>query len=202
MKKCSFNEAQFLLSTLDEIPPFSDKDKKVLPEVALVGRSNVGKSSLINHLLHRKKLAKVSAKPGKTQTINYFNIDNQLIIVDLPGYGYASRSQDMQMLWSGAIDQYFQKRASLSMIILLIDSRREPTKEDIAIVEWAKHHKKPVLLIFTKSDTLDERERKINLEKALHLLPVEYTLSYSIKDPRCRQNLITTINQLLHGLSK
>jgi GTP-binding protein len=202
MKKCSFNEAKFLLSTLDEIPPFYDKDKKVLLEVALVGRSNVGKSSLINHLLHRKKLAKVSAKPGKTQTINYFNIDNQLIIVDLPGYGYASRSQDMQMLWSGAIDQYFHKRASLSMIILLIDSRREPTKEDIALVEWAKHHKKPVLLIFTKSDTLDERERKINLEKALHLLPVEYTLSYSIKDPRCRQNLITTINKLLHGLTK
>jgi GTP-binding protein len=202
MKKCSFNEARFLQSTLDEIPPFYDKDKKVLPEVALVGRSNVGKSSLINHLLHRKKLAKVSAKPGKTQTINYFNVDNQLIIVDLPGYGYASRSQDMQMLWSGAIDQYFQKRASLSMIILLIDSRREPTKEDIAIMEWAKHHKKPVLLIFTKSDTLDERERKINLEKALHLLPVEHTLSYSIKDSRSRQNLITTINKLLHGLAQ
>jgi GTP-binding protein len=202
MKKCSFNDARFLLSTLDEIPPFYEKDKKVLPEVALVGRSNVGKSSLINHLLHRKKLAKVSAKPGKTQTINYFNVDNQLIIVDLPGYGYASRSQDMQMLWSGAIDQYFQKRASLSMIILLIDSRREPTKEDIAIVEWAQHHKKPVLLIFTKSDTLDERERKINLGKALHLLPVEHTLSYSIKDPRSRQNLITTINKLLHGLTQ
>jgi GTP-binding protein len=201
MKKCSFNEARFLLSTLDEIPPFLDKDKKLLPEVALVGRSNVGKSSLINHLLHRKKLAKVSAKPGKTQTINYFNVDNQLIVVDLPGYGYASRSQDMQLLWSAAIDQYFKKRSSLSMIILLIDSRREPTKEDIAIIEWAKHHKKPVLLIFTKSDTLDERERKSNLEKALHLLQVEHTLSYSIKDPRCRQNLITTINKLLHGLA-
>jgi len=194
MKKCSFSEAKFLLSTLDEIPPFHDKDKKILPEVALVGRSNVGKSSLINHLLHRKKLAKVSAKPGKTQTINYFNVDNQLIIVDLPGYGYAARSHDMQMLWSGAIDQYFQKRAPLAMIILLIDSRREPTKEDIAVVQWAEHRKKPVLLIFTKSDTLGERERKINLEKALHLLPVENTLSYSIKDPRSRQKLITMIN--------
>lgn len=202
MKKCSFTEARFLLSTLDEIPPFYDKDKKVLPEVALVGRSNVGKSSLINHLLHRKKLAKVSAKPGKTQTINYFNVDNQLIIVDLPGYGYASRSQDMQMLWSASIDQYFKKRSSLSMIILLIDSRREPTDEDTAILEWAQHHKKPVLLIFTKSDTLSERERKSNLEKALQQLPVEHTLSYSIKDPRSRQNLITNINKLLHGLAK
>jgi len=202
MKKCSFTEARFLLSTLDEIPPFYDKDKKILPEIALVGRSNVGKSSLINHLLHRKKLAKVSAKPGKTQTINYFNVDNQLIIVDLPGYGYASRSKDMQMLWSASIDQYFKKRSSLSMIILLIDSRREPTDEDTAILEWAQHNKKPVLLIFTKSDTLSERERKSNLEKALQQLPVEYALSYSIKDTRSRQNLITNINKLLHGLAK
>ena len=202
MKKCEFSEARFLLSTLDEIPPFRDKDKKTMPEIALVGRSNVGKSSLINHLLHRKKLAKVSAKPGKTQTINYFNVDNQLIIVDLPGYGYASRSQDMQMLWSAAIDTYFQKRASLTMIILLIDSRRLPTEEDIAIVQWAQHNKKPVLLIFTKSDTLDERERKSNGEKALQLLPVEQTLSYSIKDARSRQNLITTINKILNGHTK
>lgn len=202
MKKCSFSEARFLLSTLDEIPPFYDKDKKILPEIALVGRSNVGKSSLINHLLHRKKLAKVSAKPGKTQTINYFNVDNQLIVVDLPGYGYAARSQDMQLLWSAAIDKYFQKRTSLSLIILLIDSRRLPTEEDQTLVEWAQHHKKPLLLIFTKSDTLDERERKSNLEKALQLLPVEHTLSYSIKDPRSRQNLITTINKLLNGPSK
>ncbi len=202
MKKCSFNEAQFLLSTLDEIPPFYDKDKKILPEIALVGRSNVGKSSLINHLLLRKKLAKVSAKPGKTQTINYFDVDHQLIIVDLPGYGYAARSQDMQLLWSASIDRYFKKRASLSMIILLIDSRREPTEEDQAIIQWAQHHKKPLLLIFTKSDTLTERERKNNLEKALHLLPVEHTLSYSIKDPRSRGNLITTINKLMHGLAQ
>ncbi len=202
MKKCQFSEARFLLSTLDEIPPFHDKDKKILPEIALVGRSNVGKSSLINHLLHRKNLAKVSAKPGKTQTINYFNVDNQLIIVDLPGYGYAARSQDMQMLWSAAIDKYLQHRASLTMIILLIDSRRLPTIEDQEVVKWAEHHKKPVLLIFTKSDTLDERERKSNVEKALQLLPVEHTLSYSIKELHSRQNLITTINKLVHGHSK
>lgn len=202
MKKCSFNEARFLLSTLDEIPPFFDKDKKVLPEIALVGRSNVGKSSLINHLLHRKNLAKVSAKPGKTQTINYFNVDNQLIVVDLPGYGFAARSHDMQLKWSAAIDHYLQKRTSLSLIILLMDSRRLPTEEDEALVEWARHHKKPLLLIFTKSDTLDERERKSNLEKILQLLPVEHTLSYTIKDARSRQNLILTLNKLLNGPSE
>jgi len=154
MKKRSFNTATFLLSTLDEVPPFLDKDKKVLPEIALVGRSNVGKSSLINHLLHRKNLAKVSRAPGKTQTINYFNIDNQLIIVDLPGYGYAARSHEMQQLWSASIDRYLNKRSSLSLILLLIDSRRDFTEEDIATLEWASHNKKPLLLILTKSDTL------------------------------------------------
>src|ERR1700690_95477 len=136
MKKCSFNEAKFLLSTLDEVPPFYDKDKKVLPEVALVGRSNVGKSSLINHLLHQKKLAKVSGQPGKTQTINYFNVDDCLILVDLPGYGFASRSHKMQETWSAAIDTYFEKRTSLTLIVLLIDSRRLPSEEDLAIIQW------------------------------------------------------------------
>ena len=202
MKKCSFNEARFLLSTLDEIPPFTDKDRKILPEIALVGRSNVGKSSLINHLLLRKKLAKVSAKPGKTQTINYFMIDDQLILVDLPGYGYAARSQEMQHRWSSSIDQYFQKRSSLSLILLLLDIRREPTKEDQAIVDWAHHHKKPLLLILTKSDTLHQRERNQNEKKALQLLSIEHSITYSIKDPGSRKSLIAILNQLLYGHSE
>jgi GTP-binding protein EngB required for normal cell division len=88
------------------------------------------------------------------------------------------------------------------MIILLIDSRRSTTEEDQAIVKWAEHNKKPVLLIFTKSDTLSERERKSNVEKTLEQLPIEHSLSYSVKDSRSRQNLITNINKLLHGHSK
>jgi GTP-binding protein len=202
MKKCLFSQSNFLLSTLGEVPPFQDKDKKNLPEIAMVGKSNVGKSSLINHLLHRKKLAKVSGKPGKTQTINYFNVDEALILVDLPGYGYAARSQDMKLLWSAAIDNYVKNRKSLALIILLIDSRRLPSDEDLAMAEWARHHKKPLLLIFTKSDTLDERERKSNLEKALQTLPAVPAIPYSIKDSRSRQKLITTINNLLNGLAE
>jgi GTP-binding protein len=202
MKKCLFSQAQFLLSTLDEVPPFRDKHHNILPEIALVGKSNVGKSSLINHLLQRIKLAKVSAKPGKTQTINYFNIDQQLILVDLPGYGFAARSQEMKLKWSAAIDLYLQKRASLELIVLLVDSRRMPEDEDLAMAQWARHHQKPLLLIFTKSDTLEERQRKENLRKALQVLPCEHVLNYSIKDPRSRQNLIKKINQLLNGLSQ
>jgi GTP-binding protein len=202
MNKCQFSEATYLLSSLTDVAPFQDADKKTLPEIALVGRSNVGKSSLINHLLHRKKLAKVSGKPGKTQTINYFNVDDQLIIVDLPGYGYAKRSEDMKLKWSAAIDHYLESRAPLKLTLLLIDIRRGPSDEDQALVIWALSRKKPVLIIFTKSDTLDKRESDKNVEKALHQLQAEHFVLYSIKDGAARGRLITKINTMLHGLSK
>jgi GTP-binding protein len=166
------------------VSPFRSHEGDILPEVALVGRSNVGKSSLLNHLLQRKELAKVSAKPGKTYTINYFNIDDQLIIVDLPGYGYAKRPQELKAKWSEAIDHYLEKRSNLSLILLLIDSRRAPSPEDRALIEWAKHRKKPLLLIFTKSDTVDEKREGI---------------AYSIKDVKSRHRLIKAINQELYG---
>jgi len=185
-----FAKAEFIISTLDKYPDLLDQRGKPLPEIALVGRSNVGKSSLINHLLHRKSLAKVSAKPGKTQTINFFKIDDDLILVDLPGYGYANRPKDLQLKWSNAIDHYLNHRKSLALVVLLIDSRRQPGEEDLAIIEWARHHRKPLLLIFTKSDTLSGEKQKV---------AGEY-LYYSIKDPRSRQNLIGKIKHLVHGI--
>ncbi len=183
-------KAEFLLSTLDEVPLFKDKNGKVMPEIAFVGRSNVGKSSLINHLLNRKKLAKVSAKPGKTQTINYFNVDDRLILVDLPGYGYAARGHEMQLKWSAAIDHYLENRSSLVLLVLLIDSRRTPSDEDLALMEWSKHHKKPLLLIFTKSDTLEKKNKVTN------------GLLYSIKDSNSRAVLIKTLNKFIDGSFK
>jgi GTP-binding protein len=184
MKSCPFRQAKHVLSTLDEVPAFRSGHGAILPEVALVGRSNVGKSSLLNHLLQRTKLAKVSAKPGKTYTINYFNIDDELIIVDLPGYGYAKRPEELKAKWSEAIDHYLENRSSLALILLLIDSRRDPSPEDVALMEWAKHRKKPLLLIFTKSDTV---------AKKLEGIP------YSIKDAKSRPRLIKAINQTLYG---
>lgn len=201
MKKCNFQHAEYLLSTLGEVPPFrNERTNAVMPEIALVGRSNVGKSSLLNHLLHRKKLAKVSAQPGKTQTINYFNIDDQLILVDLPGYGFAKRSEEMQLKWSAAIDLYLETRASLALILLLIDIRRPPSDEDIAIAQWATHRKKPVLIIFTKSDTLKPREAKAQAEKSLNVLKSQEYVLYTIKEPKARDRLATTINSILNGL--
>ena len=196
MRKVTFSEAIYPLSSLEAVPPFQDKHKRILPEIACVGKSNVGKSSLINHLLRRKSLAKVSAKPGKTQTINYFKVDDQLILVDLPGYGYAERSHDMKLKWSAAIDNYLQNRATLSSILLLIDVRRGPSDEDLAFNEWALHQKKPVLIIFTKSDTIDERDRRKNIEQALLKLQAKDYVLYSIKEASARSRLIAKINGL------
>ena len=199
MKHCPFKQARYLLSTLEDVPLFRSKNGAILPEIALAGRSNVGKSSLLNHLLHRKKLAKVSAEPGKTYTINYFDVDDQLIIVDLPGFGYAKRPDEIKALWSTAIDHYLEKRNSLALVLLLIDSRRLPTEEDIALAKWAHHHQKPLLLIFTKSDTIKDSDRAKNLEKTLKHIPTKHVLHYSIKDSKSRHNLITQVNQLLYG---
>lgn len=193
MKLCQFQQAQYLLSTLENVPLFRSQNGDILPEIAFVGRSNVGKSSLLNHLLRRKKLAKVSAQPGKTYTINYFNVDDQLILVDLPGYGFAKRPDEIKDRWNAVLDHYLEKRTSLALILLLIDSRRDLSAEDSALIEWAKHRKKPLVLIFTKSDTLSESEKKKNAGKGLY---------YSIKDPRSRQNLIKMINQSLHGTAE
>jgi GTP-binding protein len=192
MKSCPFKNARHLLSTLEEVPPFRSHNGAILPEVALVGRSNVGKSSLLNHLLHRKDLARVSARPGKTYTINYFDVDDQVIIVDLPGYGYAKRPGELKALWSRAIDHYLEKRSSLALVLLLLDSRRTPAEEDLALIEWAKFHKKPLLLIFTKCDRLEKSEKTADVEGVS-------SVSYSIKDSKSRDRLITTINRVLYG---
>ena len=116
-------KARFLLSTLTEFPTLKDPRGKPLPEIALVGRSNVGKSSLINHLLGQKKMAKTSATPGKTQLLNFFLVDEQFLLVDLPGYGYAKAPPGEIEKWSHAIDAYINGRPTLRLILLLVDSR-------------------------------------------------------------------------------
>jgi GTP-binding protein len=194
MKKCPFTEARFLTSALDKLPEFRDKHGNILLEVVIAGRSNVGKSSLINHLFNHKNLARVSSTPGKTQTINFFEVDGQLILVDLPGYGYAKRPRETQKSWAASIDNYFQNRATVILILLLIDSRHPPSKDDIAFAQWASHFNKPFLIIFTKCDTLSEHERKKNTEAALNLLNETDSVYYSIKEARSRKVLADKIN--------
>lgn len=197
VKKITFNSAKFLGSMLEH--ETLDRHGKPLDEIAIVGRSNVGKSSLINHLLKQKDLARVSSKPGKTITLNFFNIDDALILVDLPGYGYATRSQADQLKWSESIDTYFTQRKSLRLILLLVDSRRDLTEEDAQVIRWALHHQKALLLIFTKSDTLTAQEKAQVTEKIASFEPTVNSIYYSIKEGKSRDILISKINQLLAG---
>ena len=130
MKKILFKKGVFLTSALKT----SELPETDMPEIAVVGRSNVGKSSLINHLLRSKTIVKVSSKPGKTQRINYFVIDNALMLVDLPGYGYAKTSKSIQEEWGVWIDRYLKER-KLKLILFLLDSRRELSDEDQQFLE-------------------------------------------------------------------
>ena len=172
------------------------------PEIAFVGRSNVGKSSLLNHFTQSKKLAHVSTKPGKTQLINFFTFGN-LTLVDLPGYGYANVPKKMRDEWGNLIQEYLKSRKNLALVLLLVDLRHPPTKDDLAFAKWATHFKKPYLIVFTKADKLTPNQQKQQAEKNFTLLkeaiggtPVSHVL-YSIKKKEARLALTKEIEKIL-----
>lgn len=189
-------QARYLLSTLDQFPVLKSPQGKVLPEIALAGRSNVGKSSLINHLLNQGKLAKTSATPGKTQLLNFYSIGDEWVLVDLPGYGFAKAPSEAVEIWSKAIDVYLNERQCLKLVLLLVDSRREWTKEEMSMVEWAHHRKVPLYVIVTKTDKLKDAERDAQVEKIKKIAKVE-VIPYSIKNPFSRTILMKRIEQIL-----
>ncbi|MDS0525046.1 ribosome biogenesis GTP-binding protein YihA/YsxC [Clostridium sp. SHJSY1] len=127
-------------------------------EIAFVGRSNVGKSSIINALTNRKKLAKVSQTPGKTRLINFFLINDDFFLVDLPGYGYAKVSKAEQASWGKTIETYLHGREELKRVVLLVDSRHKPTGDDITMYKWIKHYGYDVIVVATKKDKLSNNE--------------------------------------------
>jgi GTP-binding protein len=129
----------------------------VLPEVAFWGRSNVGKSSLLNRLVRRKKLARVSNTPGRTREINFFNVNGDFILVDLPGYGYARVSKAAREGWRPLIEGYVTKSEHLRGVVLLLDSRRDPSSDDLLVLDWLAEVGVPVLVVATKSDKLGAR---------------------------------------------
>lgn len=136
-----------------------------LPEYAFIGRSNVGKSSLINMLVNRKQLARTSVKPGKTQLINHFLINESWFLVDLPGYGYAKTSKSNRKSWGNMIENYIIKRENLVNVFLLIDSRLEPQKIDLEFIEWLGINQVPFAIAFTKCDKLSKNELYNNIKK-------------------------------------
>lgn len=135
-----------------------------LDEIAMVGRSNVGKSSLINSIVGRKALARTSSKPGKTRTINFYNIDDRLRLVDLPGYGYAAVSHAERDKWAITINRYLENRENLREILLLVDFRHEPTKDDLAMYEWIKEAGFTGYVIATKVDKIGKSKRQKHIK--------------------------------------
>ena len=130
-----------------------------LAEIAFVGRSNVGKSSLINLLTNNKKLARISGQPGKTRTINFFLINKGFYFVDLPGYGYAKVSKEIQSTWGKMMEQYLIDRKELKAVVLLVDIRHKPSKDDINMMEFLRYYDIPVIITTTKSDKISRGQR-------------------------------------------
>ncbi|MNS45767.1 putative GTP-binding protein EngB [compost metagenome] len=125
-----------------------------LPEVALAGRSNVGKSSLINRMINRKNLARTSSTPGKTQHLNYYRINDALYFVDFPGYGYAKVSKVQRQVWGKMIEEFLTVREPLKLVLLIIDLRHPPSKDDELMYDWLKHYDLPVCVVATKADKI------------------------------------------------
>lgn len=145
-------------NTLGELP-MTD-----IPEFCFIGRSNVGKSSLINYVTGKKDLAKVSSTPGKTQSLNYFLLNKLWHLVDLPGYGYAKRSKSLRTSWEKTMYQYFESRETLVNIFLLIDSRIKPMKSDLEMIDWLGERGIPFAIVYTKADTRELKLCRINIE--------------------------------------
>ena len=165
-----------------------------LSEVALSGRSNVGKSSFINSMIGRKNMARTSQQPGKTQTLNFFNIDDQLIFVDVPGYGYAKVSKSQREKFGKMIEEYLTKRESLKLVIQLVDLRHNPTEDDVLMYNYLKHFDIPTLVICTKEDKIAKgkiQKHIKNIKEKLDLDPDDTIISYSsIQNTKQQQTTI------------
>ncbi len=172
------------------------------PEIAVVGRSNVGKSSLINSLCARRALAITSSEPGKTQTINYFAINEQMYLVDLPGYGYAETSKGKRREWGEFITTYLRNRYRLSLIVHLIDLRHEPMKNDRNASEWLMGLDVPYVIVGTKADKISRGSRPAHIaaiRKGLKLPPHIASLIYSSETGEGRNELWHHIRRVLSG---
>lgn len=151
----NFNNSTFVKST----PSLEEAPKAGFPEVLIVGKSNVGKSSLINSLCERKQLAFTSSKPGHTKLLNYYNIDNRFYLVDAPGYGFAKGGVDLDALFGNMMSSYFEDNTKLKLVLLLIDSRREFGENDIEILEYVQEKQIPYFIVVTKTDKVNQSEK-------------------------------------------
>ncbi|HSK72912.1 MAG TPA: ribosome biogenesis GTP-binding protein YihA/YsxC [Pyrinomonadaceae bacterium] len=168
-----------------------------LPEISFLGRSNVGKSSLLNSLLGRKGLARTSNTPGRTQSINFFLINERFYFVDLPGYGYAKVSKAMRQDWGKMAEEYLAQRDELVLSIQLVDSRHAPTALDIQLYEWLEFHQKSYIVVATKADKLTSNKLNKSLGEIKQAMPAGRIISYSSITGKGRDELWREIEDAL-----
>ena len=175
-----------------------------LPEIAMVGRSNVGKSSVINFLLNRKSLARVGNTPGKTRQINFFNMENKLLLVDLPGYGYAKVSKKEKEKWHTIVESYLLGRTQLRLIIMILDIRHKPTEDDKLMYNWICTMGKPHIVLANKSDKISRSYflRNINqIRETLHIVPGVPVIAVSSKKRTGWNETWNYINEIIPDLN-
>lgn len=171
-----------------------------LPEIAFAGRSNVGKSSFINKMLNRKGLARTSATPGKTAQINFYNIDECIYFVDLPGYGYAAVSKQEKKRWGLMMEEYLNTRENLRQTFLLVDSRHKPTADDVQMAEWIRYNFGSLIVIATKLDKLKKSQIEGNLEvvkNTLNLTEKDILVPFSAEKGTGREEAWEVINNII-----
>lgn len=175
------------------------------PEVAFAGKSNVGKSSLINALMNRKSLARTSAQPGKTQTINYYHINEEMYLVDLPGYGYAKVSEEIKAKWGKMIENYLHTSPTLKAVFLLIDIRHAPSANDIAMYEWIVNNGFLPIIIATKLDKIKRSQvaKQLKLLKTtLNVLPGTTVIPFSAETKQGREEIWKLTEQLIRNTNE
>lgn len=173
-----------------------------LPEIALAGRSNVGKSSLVNTLVNRKNIARTSSTPGKTATINFYEVEKRLRYVDLPGYGYAKVSKVEKQKWGNMIEGYLSKRENLKGVFLLVDARHKPTVDDKMMFDWVKSFGYEPIVIATKLDKLKKSEIEKNLTEIYNFLELDYDsvlIPFSAQTRQGREEVLDVIDMILNG---
>lgn len=170
-----------------------------MPEVAFAGKSNVGKSSLINGLLNRKSLARTSQEPGKTQTINFYNVNKELYFVDLPGYGFAKVSKEVQQKWGVMIENYLKSSKQLKAVMLLIDIRHEPSANDRNMYEWIVYNGYKPVIIATKLDKINRSQKDKHIKmirQGLNVLSDTVILPFSAKTKQGREEILDFISSV------
>ena len=188
----NFHNVHFLKS----VAQIDQRPRPSRPEIAVIGRSNVGKSSLINTIFNRKNVAKVSSTPGKTRLINYFSIDNKLYFVDLPGYGYAKLAKQRRSEWQTVIESYLKDNPDLKVVLLLIDSRHDIMDSDKIMIDWLNHYKIPYILILTKSDKISNNRYHTMRNNLRKKYPDQVILRFSSKNRNGKDDILKILEQI------